>query len=41
MKVFAIVASPRKKGLISTMAQRVLDGASSNGHKTPITIRDE
>jgi hypothetical protein len=31
MNVLAIVASPRKKGLVSTMAQRVLDGAADNG----------
>ena len=33
MNVLAIVASPRRKGLVSTMAQRVLDGTASNGHQ--------
>jgi len=31
MDVLAIVASPRRKGLVSTMAQRVLDRAADNG----------
>jgi len=33
MNFLAIVASPRKKGLVSTMAQRVLNGAASNGRQ--------
>lgn len=36
MDVSAIVASPRRKGLVSTMAQRVLDGAASNGHQVEL-----
>ena len=30
-EILAIVAFPHKKGLVSIMAQRVLDGAASNG----------
>lgn len=36
MQVLAVVASPRKKGLVNTMAQRVLDGASSNRHQVEL-----
>ena len=36
MNVLAIVASPRRKGLVSTMAQRVLDGTASNEHQVEL-----
>jgi putative NADPH-quinone reductase len=36
MNILAIVASPRRKGLVSTMAQRVLDGAASNGRQVEL-----
>ncbi len=36
MDVSAIVASPRRKGLVSTMAQRVLDGIASHGRQVEL-----
>lgn len=36
MEVLAIVASPRRKGLVSTMAQRVLDGAAESKHQVEL-----
>jgi multimeric flavodoxin WrbA len=41
VQVLAIVASPRKEGLVNTMAQQVLDGASSTGHQVElVTLYD-
>jgi len=36
INVLAVVASPRRRGLVSTMAQRVLDGAAGNGHQVEL-----
>lgn len=36
MRVLAIVASPRRKGLVSTMVQRVLDGAADSEHQVEL-----
>ncbi|MDI3547392.1 MAG: NADPH-dependent reductase [Halanaerobiales bacterium] len=33
MKVLAVVGTPRRKGLISSLCQRILDGAEENGHQ--------
>ena len=34
MKVLAIAGTKRKNGLVSSMCQRILDGAIDNGHET-------
>ncbi len=36
MDVIAVVASARRKGLVSAMAQRVLDGAAGTGHQVEL-----
>jgi multimeric flavodoxin WrbA len=36
MKVTAVVGTSRKNGLVSTMCNRVLEGAKTNGHETEI-----
>jgi len=33
MKVLAIVGTPRRNGLVSSLCQRILDGAEENGHQ--------
>lgn len=33
MNALAIAASPRRRGLVSTMARRMPDGAASSGHQ--------
>lgn len=36
MKVLAIVGTARKKGRVSSMCQRILDGAGESGHETEL-----
>jgi putative NADPH-quinone reductase len=36
MKVLAVVGTKRKKGLVSRMCEKILEGANENGHETEI-----